>query len=75
METPIGNIPGDFEQVELSCPRCNNTQVIVGANENGYFEIKEGDIFWGLLLPNTVTGMRHHWFHLNHLAELDPSAV
>ncbi len=41
METPIGNIPGDFEQVELSCPRCSYAQVIVEANENGYFEVKE----------------------------------
>lgn len=25
--------------------------------------IKEGDQVWGLLWPNSVTGMRHHWFH------------
>jgi len=26
-------------------------------------EVLEGDRFWGFLLPNTVTGMRHFWQH------------
>jgi hypothetical protein len=25
--------------------------------------VKKGEQFWGLLFPNTVTGMRHHWQH------------
>lgn len=27
------------------------------------WRIDEGEIFWGFLLPGTVTGMRHHWHH------------
>ena len=30
-------------------------------DENEY--IGEGDRVWGVLFPNTVTGMRHHWEH------------
>lgn len=41
MESPIGNIPGDFEQVDLSCPRCGSNEVIASANEKGYFEVQE----------------------------------
>lgn len=26
-------------------------------------EIQEGEKFWLILYPNTVTGMRHHWNH------------
>lgn len=25
--------------------------------------LSEGDRCWGVLFPNMVTGMRHHWFH------------
>lgn len=25
--------------------------------------INKGEYFWGVLMPNTVTGMRHHWEH------------
>jgi hypothetical protein len=31
-------------------------------NEENYY-IQKGETFWGLLNPNTVTGMRHHWEH------------
>lgn len=26
-------------------------------------DIRKGDKIWGYLIPNTVTGMRHHWAH------------
>ncbi len=41
METRIGNIPGDFEDVELMCPRCGNNQVMIETNSNGFFEVVE----------------------------------
>ena len=41
MEYPIGNICGDFEQVETTCPRCNSNQVAVAADSNGYFSVIE----------------------------------
>ena len=41
MEYPIGNICGDFEQVETTCPRCNSNQVTIIADSNGYFYIIE----------------------------------
>lgn len=41
MESRIGNIPGDFEDVDLTCPRCNSSQVIVQADNKGYFEVTE----------------------------------
>jgi Zn ribbon nucleic-acid-binding protein len=41
METRINNIAGDFDEIEITCPRCNSTNVVVTANENGYFEIIE----------------------------------
>jgi transcription elongation factor Elf1 len=41
METRIGNVPGDFEDVELTCPRCGSNQVIVETNNNGFFEVVE----------------------------------
>lgn len=41
METRIGNIPGDFEDVELMCPRCGSSQVMIETNANGFFEVVE----------------------------------
>jgi hypothetical protein len=41
MEYPIGNIAGDFEYVETTCPRCNSNQVSIAADSDGYFFIKE----------------------------------
>ncbi len=41
METRIGNMPGEFEDVDLMCPRCGGNQVIVEMNKGGYFEVSE----------------------------------
>jgi len=41
METRIGNIPGDFEDVELMCPRCGSSQVMIETKSNGFFEVAE----------------------------------
>ena len=41
MEFPIGNMAGDFERVDTSCPRCGSTQVVVGVDSNGYFYTSE----------------------------------
>lgn len=41
MEFPIGNIAGDFEHVETTCPRCDSNQVAVSADSNGYFYVVE----------------------------------
>lgn len=27
------------------------------------WSVEKGQMFWGVLRPNTVTGMRHHWKH------------
>lgn len=41
MEARIGNIAGNFEDVDITCPRCSSSNVIVDADENGYFEVIE----------------------------------
>lgn len=41
MEYPIGNIAGDFEQVEITCPRCSSNQVLVNLDSHGYFSVVE----------------------------------
>ena len=41
MEYPIGNIAGDFEQVETTCPRCDSNQVTIAADSRGYFFVRE----------------------------------
>jgi len=41
MEYILGNIEGDFEPVETSCPKCNSMQVAVAADSKGYFYIVE----------------------------------
>lgn len=41
MEFPTGNIAGDFDQIDLTCPKCGSNQVIVKANNAGYFEVSE----------------------------------
>ena len=41
MEYPIGNIEGDFEQVETTCPKCDSRQVAVTADSDGYFSVME----------------------------------
>ena len=41
MEYPIGNIAGEFEDVETTCPKCDSSQVAVAADSDGYFFVKE----------------------------------
>jgi len=41
MEYPIGNIEGDFEHVETTCPKCDSRQVAVAADSDGYFTVIE----------------------------------
>jgi len=41
MEYPIGNIEGNFGQVDMICPRCDSTKVAIVADSRGYFYVVE----------------------------------
>jgi len=41
MEYILGNIEGDFEPVNTTCPRCNSMQVMVATDSKGYFYVVE----------------------------------
>lgn len=39
MEYRTANMPGEFEDVEITCPKCDSTQVLVVTSEEGYFKV------------------------------------
>lgn len=39
MESRIGNLPGEFEDIELLCPNCGSDRVVIEANGDGFFRI------------------------------------
>ncbi|MEM0465541.1 MAG: hypothetical protein QXW97_02460 [Candidatus Pacearchaeota archaeon] len=41
MESRIGNITGNFDEYDITCPRCGNKRVVISADENGYFSVVE----------------------------------
>ncbi|MBR9704956.1 hypothetical protein GOV12_06085 [Candidatus Pacearchaeota archaeon] len=41
METRMNNLAGNFEEYEITCPKCDSKNVVISADENGYFGVIE----------------------------------
>jgi len=60
-----GKIKLKYGSTDIALPADYDVKEAIGIVDPflDQYEVKEGQWFWGILTPGTVTGMRHQWEH------------